>query len=455
MSALSSAYSISPISGTTYTPDPASISQYTVSYNPCSPTLSAPSEIYTIEPGWSTCVRAFSGLWDPPYALKPGASTLGSITATSVDPIKTTSATAVQGSTPSQTLASPTATATQDPTTQPTSNESTAQKSTAGQTSPDPSTKLDPPTGLQPSTTLAQGSSDPAIATSSSTPFVVIGSQTISAGQSGTYVSGTVVSLQTDGSSIVVGSSTLAVSSLLASDTVPTFTVGSQTLTPGGSVTVTDASGATSILALAGSASVIVGGSRTVPVSQVTGLSAIVQPTTPTYILGSQTLTQGGAITVVGPSGTSTLSLDKGGSSVIVGGSTIPISQVSGLSPATPATTPTYVVDGQTLTPGAPAITIGTNVMSLEAGGSSVVVGGSTIAVSQLSGLSTASDPGIGKILLSMGGYATPTSASWQATGGLAPGQYNGTVFTGAGSRKWSSRNAIWALMIMLLGIFR
>lgn len=41
-------------------------------YNPCSPTLSMPSQVLSIDPNWSACVTKLFALYDPPYALQPG-----------------------------------------------------------------------------------------------------------------------------------------------------------------------------------------------------------------------------------------------------------------------------------------------------------------------------------------------------------------------------------------------
>ena len=45
---------------------------YTVTYNPCQPTLSSPKQIFTLNLEWLECILGISGLWDPPYFLVTG-----------------------------------------------------------------------------------------------------------------------------------------------------------------------------------------------------------------------------------------------------------------------------------------------------------------------------------------------------------------------------------------------
>jgi len=227
------------------------------------------------------------------------------------------------------------------------------------------------------STKAVQSLSEHTTPISSPQPFVVIGSQTLTAGKGSATISGTTFSLQTDGSSLVVGFNTVAVTSLLASSTVPSYAIGSQALAPGVDVTIT------------------------------------------------------------GASGSSVVRLQSGGLSAVVGGSTIPVAQLGGVTVVPETTTPTYVIGSQTLIPGASRITVtdaaGTRVLSLESGGSSVVVGSSTIPVTQLSGLTTATATGLGNLVLSMGGYPTSVdNAPGKATGAAVVGSSNGTMFTGA-----------------------
>jgi hypothetical protein len=164
-------------------------------------------------------------------------------------------------------------------------------------------------------------------------------------------------------------------------------------------------------------------------------------------------------VTIKGGSGTSVVRLQSGGLSAVVGGNTIPVTQLAGVTVVPASTTPKYVIGSQTLVPGASGITLtgaaGASVVSLEAGGASVVVGGSTIPVTQLSGLTTATAAGIGNIVLSMDGYSTSVqSAPGKATGAAGAGGYNGTIFTGAAApRQIGTCGLGLSVMMMLLKI--
>ena len=124
------------------------------------------------------------------------------------------------------------------------------------------------------------------------------------------------------------------------------------------------------------------------------------------------------------------LSLAPGGASVVVDGSTKPLSAIY-------SSTPEYIIDGsQTLQVGGPAITVSGTVVSLLAGGESVVLGGGTKteALSVFLGKSTTEiEVGIGGIIETIGGFAwpTPTVTSTSVGPGGANGSYNGTVFAG------------------------
>jgi len=497
--------------------------QYTVSYNPCSPTLSAPREVFTIEPSWASCVRGIEGFFDPPYALSVDNGLLPvTTTSKSAQPVASpTTFSAVPQSIPAPATVTPT-TASQaaapSPTTQstviannpPPADPTTQPAPVVNSPSPDPKTQpttvADPPSPdpVNQSTTIASNdppatdpttqsttvaNNDPAPAATNllttTTPFVIIGSQTVTAGSSSVLVSGTPISLQADGSSIVIGSSTIApgqaltqiagLSTVTAAASLA-YVIGGQTLTPGApGITITDSSGASSVVSLeAGGSSVVIGGSTKAP-NQVSGLSTVTQATAAAtqvldYVIGSQTLTPGASgITITDTSGAaSVVSLEPGGSSVVVGGKTIAIGQlsISGLHTVTEAPTSKldYVVGIQTLVPGGSGITItdasdATSVISLLAGGSSVVVGGKTIPVSQLSvsGLHTITESvvptkGIGGIVLSVGGYPTTTTTSdsyLQFTN--SPTGYNGTLFTGDSSYNRKVGRRIWVLGIALI----
>jgi hypothetical protein len=146
-------------------------------------------------------------------------------------------------------------------------------------------------------------------------------------------------------------------------------------------------------------------------------------PSTSEYILGSQTLLAGGpAVTVSG----TVISLQSGGQSVVVNGST------QALTIAFPTSISEYLVGSQTLVAGGPAITVSGTVISLVKGGSSVVVGGTTQALSAILASATSQSQGLGGIIASLGGFVTPAPTPVSTTRYV---DYNGTVFTGGCSR--------------------
>lgn len=256
----------------------------------------------------------------------------------------------------------------------------------------------------------------------------VISSQTLTPGGS-IMVNNVPIFLPTQGSSIVIGTSTLpfspspppvnvALSSALKLIQDPgdshrsVITVantpisyetsgsaliidGSSTLTPGSTVTINNIP-----IYLPTSGSAIVIGSSTIPLEQ-SPVSSL-PPTTPgPLVIQGQSLTYGGVITVADipislPTsgsaliigGMSTLTLGgtvtvhnvpvgypTSGSFVVIGSSTVPLNPSP--TPTAPPITPgPLVIHGQTLTPGG-VITISNTQISLPTSGSALVVGGS------------------------------------------------------------------------------
>lgn len=287
------------------------------------------------------------------------------------------------------------------------------------------------PVSLAPSATaIAVGGSTaalPAFAQSTSGPLpsppvIVVGSRTLVAGPSSVFildsqtlvpggpqltVDGTVVSLARSATAVVVGgrTSALAYVTPAAAYPPPLLTIGAnvytanaatqyylapgQTLTAGGAATVSG-----TVVSLGPSASVLVinGQSQTLgrpqatqpPVLYIAG-SVYTANSGSSYLVGGQTLTEGGAITLSGH----TVSLGPSGAYLVVDGFT----QSRGVA-ATPAITPpprltigestyaansapSYVVNGQTLTPGGVITEDGTTI-SLGSAGSVLVINGVT-----------------------------------------------------------------------------
>lgn len=111
-------------------------------------------------------------------------------------------------------------------------------------------------------------------------------------------------------------------------------------------------------------------------------LPPVVTPVPP-IIVDSQTLTPGApAITVSG----TPISLGSIPTAIVIGTNTIPVTQVfTPTSPSTSNPTKVILVDTQNLTPGAPAITISGTPVSLASVPTAIVVGTNTIPVNQAS----------------------------------------------------------------------
>ena len=68
---------------------------YTYSYNPCSPLLSVPTQVFSIDSRWRTCLAGISAFYDPPHALV-SANGLLPVSITSVPVSGASSTTAAQ-----------------------------------------------------------------------------------------------------------------------------------------------------------------------------------------------------------------------------------------------------------------------------------------------------------------------------------------------------------------------
>ena len=227
------------------------------------------------------------------------------------------------------------------------------------------------------------------------------------------------------------------------------FVIGSQTLEPGNAISVSGTP-----VSLASDASQLVVGSSTetmdaqttVITSEIQGFSFENQPLTTNsqgqYMIGSQTLQPGDAITVPG----TPISLAPDAGQLVVGSSTESLGEhaVSGLDAQTraintqiqdlslgsqPLTTNSqgqYLIGSQTLSPGN-AITVSGTPISLAPNASQLVVGSST--------------EGLGRHIMSgLGGGPTATSSS---SGGF--------VSKGAAERGWSM--SVWGIGSVMVGI--
>lgn len=247
-------------------------------------------------------------------------------------------------------------------------------------------------------------------------PGMVIGSETLTAGQT-TTINGVVVVVPAEGggSSLVVGGTTIAVNPaqtgppvLTVGETMVTanpqgqFVVGTQTLKPGGPAITVD--GSTLSLGPSGTIAVVNGQTQTLgnapfvtgaPVLTVNGqtISATVVGGTTQFVLGpGQTLTAGGVLTVDG----TTFSMPAGGSgsTVVVNGITstldapgLPILTLNNqiVTASVQGGTTAFVLGpGQTLVPGGVITISGTTYsMPASASGSVVVINGVTTTLGQ------------------------------------------------------------------------
>ena len=224
-----------------------------------------------------------------------------------------------------------------------------------------------------------------------------ISGETLQAGGPAITVDGTRLSLAPGGTALIVGSSTSVITATAgAASEIPELTIGSQTftanaatqfflapgetLTPGGTAVV---SGMTVSLESGASAVVINGETRIFGShdSTITSSPNIIRvdgetfaPNSGgTYLISGQTLTPGGSITITGPNGAETLSLSPAGSELVavVSGHTItntisdsaaadataaPVLTIGGQTftalPGTDGANPTYLIDGETLKAG-------------------------------------------------------------------------------------------------------
>ncbi|KAI9783655.1 MAG: hypothetical protein M1839_003503 [Geoglossum umbratile] len=132
------------------------------------------------------------------------------------------------------------------------------------------------------------------------------------------------------------------------------------------------------------------------------------------YIIGTQTLTPGG------------LPITVSGSTISVPAFTAPI-----LTQAISADSQSHLIVGsQTLAPGGPAITVSGTPVSVQKGGTSAVIGTSTVGIGDLiiSGFGSIVAPG--STNTASGGYSGPPSNG--GAGGFAKGEGSGVLAAGA-----------------------
>lgn len=259
---------------------------------------------------------------------------------------------------------------------------------------------------------------DTAITANSVSQFI-IGSQTLTPGGVVT-VAGTPISLPSGSGYALVGSSTVPLigspaithsPSLLkfagqtytANSNNGAFVVGDQTVTPGGAITV-----AGTRISLAPTAAYAVIGTSTIPLSGnspdvITFAGSTYKPTSGSFTIDSQTLAPGGAITVSG----TVISLSPASPTpyAVIGSSTVPLASATpkpdlltfGRQVYTANSLTDFVIAGQTLTPGG-VITVSGTPISLAPAATDAVVGTSTVGIGGyiMNGFNGGGDSGIG-----------------------------------------------------------
>ncbi|KAN0094007.1 hypothetical protein V8E51_017191 [Hyaloscypha variabilis] len=137
----------------------------------------------------------------------------------------------------------------------------------------------------------------------------------------------------------------------VTADSASNFLIGTQTLRPGQQITYSE-----TVMSMPSDGGAIIFDQTST------------QFLNPSFALGTQILSAGGAaVTAAGK----TYSLLRGGSSVVVDGSTEAISYIEKSSVMV------YTIGSQSLVAGAPAITVSNSIISLKSDGQSIVIGGS------------------------------------------------------------------------------
>jgi hypothetical protein len=170
----------------------------------------------------------------------------------------------------------------------------------------------------------------------------------------------------------------------------PDFVIGGQTLIPGEAISF---DGTSVSLVSGGSAVVVNGVTQTLSSGSPTGAAAVLTIGGQTYtaragtayVIEGQTLVAGSAVTVDG----TTISLESGGTAAVINGVTQPLSQATAAAVLNvggktyTAQTGVFVVEGQTLKPGA-VITIDGTTVSLAPDETIAVINGTTTALAQV-----------------------------------------------------------------------
>lgn len=242
---------------------------------------------------------------------------------------------------------------------------------------------------------------DGQIITANSLSQFVIDRQTLQPGGPEITVSGMPISLAASATHVVIAGNTVKLAkspsplftlpgSIVTADSESHYLIGGQTLIPGSSIYISG-----TLISLALSASEVVIGSSTIQLLAPSSLSLpiltvgdrkISANSASQYIIDGQTLAAGSpAITVSG----TPISLSPSASNVVIGGNTVSFFTAPSTSHAFifggktifSNSASEYVIGSQTIIPGAPAVTISDTPISLASSASNIVIGGITIAL--------------------------------------------------------------------------
>ncbi|TVY81937.1 hypothetical protein LSUE1_G003636, partial [Lachnellula suecica] len=332
---------------------------YTVTHDPCSPTISIPKAVLTLNPGWSECVQGISGFYDPPYTLTAG----GGFTSVRAGPIQT-AVSAVPGSSPGPVVATKTA----DPSPSSVSVTSVGVPAPTGNspTSVVPTVNVPPVLSVSPVLSNGPPASDPPASSVSQNGQPASSNSLNNSPVSNDPATSSNAQPATSNEPNNPPVSSLSQNGQPAPNDPPNSPPTSNTSPQNSPATISPATSpqptqtsATLLPAIA-----------PVPAKVTIDGSTITANPSSAFIIASQTLTPGGIIT----NSATVYSLASNGASLIVGGA----STQALADPSSPA----YVVGSQTLLPGAPAVTVSGTAISLQAGGSSVVIGSKTVPLS-------------------------------------------------------------------------
>lgn len=262
-----------------------------MTYDPCSPIISIPQAILTLDPQWADCVPGVSGLYDPPSKLTPvhGFETGALVQAQSTQG-------AVPGSSPRPAVASQTS----EPGPKQTVN--SPQSATPSVPHPQPAQTSLP--DLPIITALpAKAVIDGSTITADPASVFVMGTNTLVPGDAITYGE-KAYSLVPNGASLVIGGTSVQVLH-------PQYAIGSQTLIPGAAAIIVSSVQ----VSLDPAALTVVAGGRSMPLSALMGhVASVTTAINPTQaagagFIGSASLVSGRKMTAL---------------SVIIGADTVP-----------------------------------------------------------------------------------------------------------------------------------